>query len=438
MKKATISILGRPNVGKSTLFNRLIGKRQSIVSPIEGVTRDRIYGTFNWLEKEYKLIDTGGYIYNTDEIIDVQVNKQAELATRSSDLIIFMVDGKSDITANDRVLGETIKKSGIPSILVVNKIDEKENFENTYDYYELGFDEMITMSAQSGRQVGILLDKIDEMDFDADLQSDLDDNCISLAIVGMPNVGKSSLMNNLMKENKSIVTDIAGTTRDSIDSYINYFGKTIRIIDTAGLRKKSKMDDEIEFYSSLRAVQSIDECNVAAVMIDADKGFSSQDKNIIKYVIDRGKGLMVILNKWDLVEKDTYTMKEMTDDVIYEYPLLQFYPIFFTSVKHNLRLGKILENTLKISENSFHKYNTKDLNDFLKKVLSIKRPPSVNGKDIKIKYITQVHTAPPVFAFFTTYPELITESYRRFLLNQLRGNFDFEGVTIKISFRENK
>ena len=438
MKKPTISILGRPNVGKSTLFNRLIGKRKSIVSPVEGVTRDRIYGTFTWLDKEYKLIDTGGYIHNSDEVIDVQVNKQAELATSASDLIIFMVDGKSEITSNDRVLGNTIKKSGIPSILIVNKIDEIDNDENMYDYYELGFDKIVSLSAQSGRQVGILLDEIDKINFNISSFLDNDKDCISLAIVGMPYVGKSSLMNNLMKENKSIVTDIAGTTRDSIDSYINYFGKTIRVIDTAGLRKKSKMDDEIEFYSSLRAVQSIDECNVAAVMIDVNKGFSSQDKNIIKYVIDKGKGLMLVLNKWDLIEKDTYTMKEITDDVIYEYPLLQFYPILFTSVKHNLRLGNILEKTLKISENSYKKYTTKDLNDFLKKVLSIKRPPSVKGKDIKIKYITQVHVSPPVFVFFTTYPELITESYRRFLLNQLRANFDFEGVTIKVSFRTNK
>ena len=438
MKKPTISILGRPNVGKSTLFNRLIGKRKSIVSPVEGVTRDRIYGTFTWLEKEYKLIDTGGYIYNTEEVIDVQVNKQAELATNSSDLIIFMVDGRSDITANDRVLSDTIKKSGILSILIINKIDEKDNYENMYEYFELGFEKIIEISAQSGRQVGLLLDEINKIDFNIDRSHKDDDDCISLAIVGMPNVGKSSLMNSLMKEDKSIVTDIAGTTRDSIDSYITHFGKTIRIIDTAGLRKKSKMDDEIEFYSSLRATQSIDECNVAAIMIDADKGFSSQDKNIIKYIIDRGKGMMIVLNKWDLVEKDTYTMKEMTDDIIYEYPLLQFYPIIFTSVKHNLKLGKILENTLTIFKNSSSKYSTKDLNEFLKKALSIKRPPSVQGKDIKIKYITQVHVSPPVFAVFTTYPELITESYRRFLLNQLRSNFDFKGVTIKISFRNNK
>ena len=234
MKKPTISILGRPNVGKSTLFNRLIGKRKSIVSPIEGVTRDRIYGTFTWLEKEYKLIDTGGYIYNTEEVIDVQVNKQAELATHSSDLIIFMVDGKSEITANDRVLSDTIKKSGIPSILIINKIDEKDNHENMYEYFELGFEKIIEISAQSGRQVGVLLDEIDRIDFNIDSTQKDDDNCIALAIVGMPNVGKSSLMNSLMKENKSIVTDIAGTTRDSIDSYITYFGKTIRVLPFAG------------------------------------------------------------------------------------------------------------------------------------------------------------------------------------------------------------
>ena len=437
MKKPTISILGRPNVGKSTLFNRLVGKRKSIVSPIEGVTRDRIYGSFSWLEKEYNLIDTGGYIFNSEEIIDKQVNKQAEIATNSSDLIIFLVDGRSDITTNDINLSKIIKKSGVPCILAVNKIDEKSDDSFIFNFYELGFDDIIPLSAQSGRQVGILLDKIEGINFNFDFNNMDDDDNVSLAIVGMPNVGKSSLMNSLLKENKSIVTNIAGTTRDSIDSYIKYFGNTIRIIDTAGLRKKSKMDDEIEFYSSLRATQAIDECNVAAVLIDADKGFSSQDKNIINYVINKGKGLFVVLNKWDLIEKDTMTMKTMMDDVIYDFPILQYYPILFISVKNNFRLGKVLENTLDIYNRRINKYSTKELNDFLKTVLSIKRHPSVNGKEVKLKYITQVHTAPPVFAVFTNHPELITESYRKFILNQLRASFDFNGVTVKVSFRKN-
>jgi len=437
MKKPTISILGRPNVGKSTLFNRLVGKRKSIVSPIEGVTRDRIYGSFSWLEKEYNLIDTGGYIFNSEKIIDKQVNKQAEIATNSSDLIIFIVDGKSEITTNDRNLSKIIKKSGVPCILIVNKIDEQSDDDSLFNFYELGFDDIIALSAQSGRQVGILLDKIEGIDFNINYDNIDDEKCISLAIVGMPNVGKSSLMNSLLKENKSIVTNIAGTTRDSIDSYIKYFGKTIRVIDTAGLRRKSKMDDEIEFYSSLRATQAIDECNVAAVLIDANKGFSSQDKNIISYVINRGKGLFVVLNKWDLIEKNTMTMKTMMDDIIYDYPILQHYPILFISVKNNFRLGKVLESSLEIYNRRINKYSTKELNDFLKSIFSIKRHPSVNGKEVKLKYVTQVHTAPPVFAVFTNHPELITESYRRFILNQLRSKFDFNGVTIKISFRKN-
>ena len=437
MKKPTISILGRPNVGKSTLFNRLVGKRKSIVSPVEGVTRDRIYGSFSWLEKEYHLIDTGGYIFNSEKIIDKQVNKQAEIATNSSDLIIFIVDGKNEITTNDRNLSKIIKKSGVPCILIVNKIDEQSDEDFLFNFYELGFDDIIALSAQSGRQVGVLLDKIEEINFNINYDNKDDGNCISLAIVGMPNVGKSSLMNSLLKENKSIVTNIAGTTRDSIDSYIKYFGNTIRVIDTAGLRKKSKMDDEIEFYSSLRATQAIDECNVAAVLIDANKGFSSQDKNIINYVINRGKGLFIALNKWDLIEKNTMTMKTMMDDIIYDYPILQYYPIIFISVKNNFRLAKVLEHSLEIYNRRINKYSTKELNDFLKLILSIKRHPSINGKEVKLKYITQVHTAPPVFAVFTNYPELITESYRRFILNQLRSKFDFNGVTVKISFRKN-
>jgi len=434
MSNFTISILGKPNVGKSTLFNRLIGKKKSIVSPIEGITRDRIYGTFQWLDKEYNLIDTGGYIPNSKLILEQLINAQAEIAKNTSELIIFMVDGISEITVSDRVLAQIIKESGKLYQLVINKIDNKKDENKIYAFYELGLNNPICISAESGRQVGLLLDKINEINFEANKISNKD--FISLAVIGMPNVGKSSLVNSILKENKTIVSDIAGTTRDSIDSYVKYYNKDFRIIDTAGLRKKSKIDDSIEFYSTLRSTKSIDECDIAAVLVDVDKGFHNQDKNIIKYVISRNKGLILVLNKWDLIDKETNTMKLLKEDIIYEYPILQFYPILFISVKNNLRIGQILQNTLKIYNSMNKKISTKELNDFLLMTMNKYPPPSVKGKEIKMKYISQVHKNPPVIAIFSNQPDLIPESYKRYIMNQLRNNFNFSGATLKISYRK--
>jgi len=254
----------------------------------------------------------------------------------------------------------------------------------------------------------------------------------------MPNVGKSSLMNSILKEEKSIVTSIAGTTRDSVDSYIKYYSQSLRIIDTAGLRKKSKMDDAIEFYSSLRSVRAIDESDIVALLIDAKKGISNYDKNIIKYILSKGKGMILVMNKWDLMEKETNTMQHIKEDIIYKFPVLQYFPIIFISIKNNFRIGNVLKNTIEIYKNRSKKINTKKLNELLKKILNKKSPPSVQGKEIKIKYITQVHQAPPVFAIFANHPELIEEAYKRYILNQIRKEFDFYGVSVKISIRLNK
>ena len=432
----TIAILGRPNVGKSTLFNRLVGKRHSIVSHQEGVTRDRIYSKIEWLGKQYNLIDTGGYIPKSKDIISKQVLLQSEIARDEAHLILFVVDGRDEITSSDRLLADVIIKSNKPCILVINKIDHLKNEDLSYNFYELGFSEHVPLSAQSGRQVGLLLDKIESL-IPNESTENIFDNLINFSIVGMPNVGKSSLMNYILDDQKSIVTNIAGTTRDSVDSYIQYFKRDIRIIDTAGLRRRSKVDDSIEFYSNLRTFKVIDESDVSAVLIDAGKGFDNQDKNIIRYIIDKGKGLLVIINKWDLItDKDTNRMRDIKDDMIHEYSNLQHYPIQFISIKNNFKVGEVLKNILKIYDKRRLKISTSKLNTTLKSIVSHYPPPSTKGKAIKLNYITQVSTSPPLIVIFSNFPDLIGESYKRYLGNQIRKIFDFNGVPIRISFRK--
>jgi len=435
MNKRTIVIIGKPNVGKSTLFNRLIGKTKSIVSPIEGVTRDRVYGTFEWLNKYYELIDTGGYIPKHKDDINQQVKIQAEIAAHSSSLILFLIDGKNDISSNDQILADKIKKIGKPCVLVVNKMDTLDEQDDSYKYYELGLGEPICISSSSGRQVGLLLDKINnifiEENFDKEINHDL-----SLAVIGMPNVGKSSFVNKILDENKSIVSDSAGTTRDSIDSFINYHSKKIRIIDTAGLRKKTKINDSIEFYSTIRTMRSIEDCDVAAILVDAKKGFHHQDKSIIKDIIDKGKGLIVVINKWDLIEKDTYTMKNFQDDMVHKLPNLKHYPILFISIKNNLRVRKVISKTLDVYQRRKKKIKTSLLNEVFNDIITNYPPPAIKGKEVSIKYITQIRIAPPLFGIFSNHPDLITRSYEKYLSNQIRERIDFNGVPINFSFRK--
>ena len=436
MTNSTIAILGRPNVGKSTLFNRLVGSTHSIVSPIEGVTRDRVYGKFEWSGRKYNLIDTGGYLPDTVDKINSNVRLQADIAAEEADFLLFLVDGRSELTSSEKTLASIITKLNKPYLLVANKIDDKSHESDIFIYYELGMGDPYPISAQSGSGVGDLLDQVNQIMPDNHNIIDEDSDQINLAIVGMPNVGKSSMMNALLKEDKSIVTDIAGTTRDSVDSYVKYFNKTIRIIDTAGLRRKSKITDSIEYYSLVRTNRVIEECNIAAVMIDASKGFGNQDKDIVRYVIDSGKGLIIVVNKWDLIDKDTDTMKEFIEEMIYKYPGISHYPILFTSVLENQRLFNLLELSIELDEKRKHKISTSDLNTFLEKSYGKYPPPAVKGKNLKIKYGTQVHHSPPIFAFYTNHPELYPTSYKRYLENQLREHFDLKGVSFIISFRK--
>ena len=438
MANPTIAILGKPNVGKSTLFNRLVGRGHSIVSPEEGVTRDRIYGRFDWQGREFNLIDTGGYIPTSEDIIENHVRLQAEIAAEEADMVIFLVDGRSHITSSDQFLARQIQKSEKPYILAVNKIDELLMEDSTMDFYELGLGDFFTLSAQNNRSVGDMLDgviaKLPEEDFTDDKVKD----CLNLAIIGMPNVGKSSLMNGLLQKEKSIVTPLAGTTRDSIDSFLRYHKKDIRLIDTAGLRKKSKITGDLEFYSTVRTFRVIQDCDVAAVLIDANKGFNNQDKDIIRHVIDSGKGLIIVVNKWDLLKKNTHTQKEFRQDIIDQYPVLGYYPILFISVSHNLRTREVLKRALTVFNERQKKIKTADVNEFIKKAMSHHSPPVINGKNITIKYGAQVHHSPPIFVFITNQPSAIPVQYKRYLENSIRDHFGFEGVPIKISFREKK
>ena len=436
MKKTTIVIIGKPNVGKSTLFNRLIGKTKSIVSPIEGITRDRVYGTFEWLNKFYELIDTGGYIPKNKDSLNDEIKLQAEIATNASDLILFLVDGKNDFSANDQILASNIKKTNKPYILVINKVDNLNQEKNMYRFYDLGMGDPVCISSESGRQIGILLDNIDNSFSNKNFMKDEIKTDLSLAIIGMPNLGKSSYVNKILNEKKSIVSKIAGTTRDSIDSVIKYFNYNIRLIDTAGLRKKTKISDAIEFYSTVRTNRSIEECDVAAILIDASKGFHGQDKNIIKSTIDKGKGVVIVVNKWDLIEKDTYTMKNFTDEIIYKMPELKFYPIIFISITNNLRLRKVLDQSLEVYEKRKQKIKTSLLNETLNSIIKNYPPPSTKGKEVSIKYITQIRKSPPLIGIFSNHPDLISKTYEKYLINQLRENFDFEGVPINISLRK--
>ena len=433
--KPLITIIGKPNVGKSTLFNRIIGEKKSIVSPVEGVTRDRVFGSFDWLGNMYDIIDTGGFIINEDDIINENIKIQLDIARQDADFIIFVVDGKDEITTNDQELAKNLRLLDTPFRLVVNKVDKQDNDNDNYRFYSLGLGEPIFLSAEHGRNIGEILDAIENDVLLPSVQKN-NENDISLSITGMPNVGKSSLVNRLLNEQKSIVTNIAGTTRDAIDSYIKYYDENFRIIDKSGIRKRSKLLDEIEYYSIVRSYRAIEESNVSAVVIDISKGFNKQDRNIISYVIDKGKGLILVLNKWDKIEKDGFTLDKIKKDIIHSYPILEYYPMLFISVKNNLRVREVLKYAKDVFYERQKTISTSDLNKFLEKITKKYPPPSENGKFLKIKYITQISQSPPLFALYCNFPHLFPVNYKRYIENQLRSHFGFNGSPIRISFRK--
>jgi GTP-binding protein len=437
MPYPVIAIVGRPNVGKSTFFNRVLNQKKSIVDATEGITRDRIYGKVDWVGHSMTFVDTGGYIPEDLDIFNSAVREQAQEAISEADLILFMVDGKQDPTSSDKTLAQFVRESGKKSIMVVNKCDDLDSNKQINGFFELGIDPIMPVSALNGRLTGDLLDSVlAQLNLkEAKINEDKDEG-MRLAIVGMPNVGKSSLTNALLQKKQSIVTPIAGTTRDSIDSYLKYYGKTITLVDTAGLRKKSKVSDSIEFYSTVRAQRSILNCDVALVLIDAEKGFTKQDKTIMEDVITKGKGLVIIVNKWDLIKKETQTMKNFSDEIEYQFKALSHYPILYISALTKQRVSKVLGIAKGVFELRKKSIKTSILNKFLQKTIRLQSPPATHGKVINLNYMIQVSTGPHLFVIYTNYPKLVPTGYKRFIENQLREEFDLLGIPIRISFRK--
>ena len=423
MSNYQIAIVGRPNVGKSTFFNRLLKQRKAIVGSEEGITRDRIYGEVEWSGHILTFIDTGGYIPEDVDVFNSAVRDQALAAVSESDLILFMVDGKNDPTASDKSLASLIRQSGKKFILAVNKCDSLNHDEQIYQFHELGIDPVYPVSALNGRLTGDLLDSIlEKLEINSPAEIRENEDGMRVAIVGMPNVGKSSITNSLLQKDQAIVTPVAGTTRDSIDSRLKYYNKLITLVDTAGLRKKSKLDDNIEFYSNVRTRRAIINADIVLVVVDAHKGFTKQDKAIADEVINKGKGMAIIVNKWDLVEKETNTMRDFTVEMSLQFKSLSHYPVLFISAKTKQRISSILKTANEIFDLRLTSLGTSDLNRFLQNILKLQPPPA--------------SFAPHLFVIFTNYPKLIPASYKRFVENQLRENFNLEGVPIRISFRK--
>lgn len=437
MSKPILAVVGRPNVGKSTFFNRIIGERKAIVEDVPGVTRDRIYAETEWNGREFAIIDTGGIEASTDDPILSQMRDQAVVAMDMADLILFMVDGKEGLTTADIEVGAILRRTGKKVILVVNKIDNPSKMPDTiYDFYELGLGEPIPISSANMLNIGDLLDEIVSGFPDRDYEADEEN--IKLAIIGKPNVGKSSLVNALTKENRVIVSPIAGTTRDSIDTPFSFEGNDFTLIDTAGLRRRSKVYDSIEKFSVIRAIASIERCDICILMIDAMEGITEQDKKIAGIAHEAGKGMMIVINKWDLVEKETNTMRDYERKVRAELLFASYAPILFTSVLQGRRIYDILRKAAAIQEIRMRRITTGKLNNLIEDAVMMRQPPSDKGKRLKIYYAAQIGVAPPLFSFNINSRELMHFSYARYLENRLREAYDFEGTSVKFVYNEKK
>lgn len=437
MGKPIVAIVGRPNVGKSTLFNKIAGRRIAIVEDTPGVTRDRIYADAEWLSHEFRLIDTGGIEPDSEDAILSQMRRQAQIAVETCDVIIFMVDGKTGLADADREVAHMLRKSGKPVVLTVNKIDRLEETANAYEFYNLGFGEPFAISSTQALNLGDLLDEVVSKfpEYDND---DAEDEYIKVAFVGKPNVGKSSLVNRLTGEERSIVTDIPGTTRDAIDSVFETEEGKFLLIDTAGLRRKAKVKEEVERYSVLRTMTAMERADVVALIIDAAEGATEQDEKIIGYAHELKKAIVVIVNKWDLVEKDDKTMQKYTNDLRVKFQFLSYAPIIYISALTGQRVNRVTETLRKVYDAYTYRISTGVLNDVISRALLMKEPPVVANKRLKIFYCTQTGVKPPSIVFFVNNPSLVHFSYQRYLENQLRQSFDFEGTGIRLEFRERK
>lgn len=428
-----VAIVGRPNVGKSTLFNRLIGRREAIVESIPGVTRDRIYGYSEWNGKRFMIVDTGGFIPGSEDKMEQAIREQAMIAIEEANSIIFVCDGRDGVTPFDQDIAVILRRSSKPVTLIINKCDNTIQEAYSYEFHTLGLGEPFPISAMNGHNTGDFLDDVAEH-LEAEDEEDEDER-LKIAVIGRPNAGKSSLTNALLGYERSIVTDIPGTTRDSIDSTIKFQGQEIVLIDTAGLRRKSHVKENIEMYSILRTSRAIERCDIAVVMLDSERGLEDQDKKIINQAAQARKGIIIAFNKWDLVEKDKDTADNFKNEFNERMKTFNYLPVLFISALTKQRIVKVIETALKIDENRKRRISTSKLNKLLLEDLKKTPPPSVRGHDLRINYITQVNVEPPVFAFFLNHPQLLPDSYKRFVERSLRKHFDFTGTPVSFVFR---
>ena len=433
----TVAIVGRPNVGKSTLFNRLLEQRKAIVDDVSGVTRDRQYGVAEWAGKSFNVIDTGGFVPRSEDIFEREIRKQVLIAVEEANALLFMVDAATGITDLDEAMADILRRSTKPVLLVVNKVDNHDRLLEATEFYALGFDNIYFLSSMSGSGTGELLDAVGALITEE--QSDevaAEQQLPKFAIIGQPNVGKSSLLNALIGQERTIVSEIAGTTRDTIHTHYNLFNKEFILIDTAGIRRKTKVHEDLEFYSVIRAIKAMDEADVCLLMLDAEKGISAQDLNIFSLAVKKGKGIVILVNKWDMVEKSTNSVRDY-EKVLHERiaPFTDV-PIIFISAKEKTRIHKAIEVCLQVYENKQRRISTSELNDVMLKAIEAYHPPVVRGHPIKIKYVSQIPTTVPSFAFFCNFPDDVKQPYKNYLENQLREKFDFKGVPIRLFFRK--
>ncbi len=429
----TVAIVGRPNVGKSTFFNRLIGHKKSIVDDVSGVTRDRLYDVSEWNGKHFTVIDTGGFVTGSEDIFEKEIKKQVELAIEEASCILFMTDATAGITDLDNQVANMLRKINKKVFLIANKVDNNQRFLQAQELWGLGFDELYCLSSQSGSGTGEILDAVaalipDDMEPASELPK--------FAVIGQPNVGKSSFLNALLDEERNLVTDIAGTTRDPVHSIYKKYGKEFMLIDTAGIGKKHKVFEDLEFYSVIRAIKAIEDCDVCYLMIDATLGIEAQDMELVSLVIKRNKGLVILVNKWDLLEKTTQTAKEFETKIRAKLAPFVDVPILFISAKDKQRIFQAVEKGLEVYNNRKQEIKTSDLNDKMLEAIAKIPPPSYRNHLIKIKYITQISKPYPAFAFFTNYPDQIKGSYKQFLENQMRELYNFNGTPIRLIFKE--
>ncbi len=434
MSSYTVAVVGRPNVGKSTLFNRLIGERKAIVDDVSGVTRDRQYGECEWNGHSFHVIDTGGYVVNGDDIFEREIRQQVEIALEEADVIVFVVDVSVGMMGLDEEFAHLLHRSDKPVLLVVNKVDNSRRQIDGAEFYSLGFEKVHFVSSLSGSGTGDLLD--DVTSYMKEGRTDLNTELPKIAIIGQPNAGKSSLLNSLVGQERNIVSDIAGTTRDSIHTHYNLFGKEFVLIDTAGLRKKSKEKEDLEFYSTIRAIKALEDADVCMLMIDAVKGFTAQDVNIFSLATRKGKGVVILVNKWDLIEKETMTSKRVETEIKEKIKPFIDVPILFISATEKTRIHKAIEEALDVFERRNTKIPTSKLNDIMLKEIAHYPHPFHRGNAVTIKFVNQLPVVVPSFAFYSNHPEEIKEAYHNFLENKLRSHFKFSGVPIRLFFRK--